>query len=87
MCENVNRKSLGRSLVAVAAAAEYLLRKSAKVLPLFRLKKQRRCRLSLVMKKSRVAAATATEKVAALVAPLVNSAAVPITVYMCKQCL
>ena len=26
-CENVNQKSLGRSLLGVAAAAEYLLKK------------------------------------------------------------
>ena len=68
--ENVNQKSLGRGLLEVAAAAEYLLKNSAKALPLFRLKKQRRCRLSLVTKKSSGAAATAAEKVAALVAPL-----------------
>ena len=49
--ENVNQKSLGRGLLEVAAAAEYLLKNSAKALPLFRLKKQRRCRLSLVTKK------------------------------------
>ena len=72
---------LGRSLLAVAAAAQNLLKNSAEALPLFCVKKQRRCRLSLVTKKSSGAAATATEKVAALVAALVNSAAVPITDY------
>ena len=53
--------SLGRCLLAVAAATENLLRK------------QRRCRFSLVTKKSSGAAATAIEKVAALVAPLCPS--------------
>ena len=67
----MNRESLGRSLLAVAAVAEYLLKKSAKALPRFWLKKQWRCRLSLVTKKS--SGATATEKVAALVAPLCPS--------------
>ena len=55
------------------------LKNSAEALPLFRLKKQRRSRLSLVTKKS--SGATVTEKVAALVASLLNSAAVPITGY------
>ena len=69
----MNRKSLGRSLLAVAAAAEYLFKYGVEALPLFRVKKQRRCRLSLVTKKSRGAAATATKKVAALEAPLCPS--------------
>ena len=66
-CENVNWKSLGRSLLAVAQ--KICLKNSAEAQPLFRLKKKRRCRLSLMTKKSSGAAATATEKVAPLVAP------------------
>ena len=70
-CENVNWKSLGRSLLAVAA--ENLLKKQRWSGAAFSGKKQRRCRLSLVTKKSSGAAATATEKVAALVALLCPS--------------
>ena len=70
---NVNQKSLARSLLAVAAAAEYLLKIGHWSAAAFLVKKQRRCRLSRVTKKSSGAAATTIEKVVALVAPLCPS--------------
>ena len=60
-CENVNQKNFRRSLQE--KRQNICLKNNAEALPLFRLKKQRHCRLSLVTKKT--SGATATKKVAA----------------------
>ena len=71
MCKNVNRKSLGRSLLAVAAAVEYLLKIERWSAAAFSAKITAALAFVAGDKKKSSGTSTATKKVAALVAALV----------------